>query len=348
MHEPPEGSFDPSMLREALIRRMYRRSSAEGQLRVPAVPGLIDEYVQLCANVCATLGVWYTPEQSAQLRAALETELAKAFKASPRSDVVISYHSPFGSAGVNFRVQADARTIEADYEQWVAVRPPPLFGTEPDAARAGPRRAGGRSAAFRVLDVGAGTGRNALALARRGHQVDAVEMTAKFADVIRAEAGREALRVNVIQSDVFTAMEGAHARYHLMVLSEVVPDFRTPHELRGMFELAAECLAPAGAWSSTPSWPATATCPTTPAVQLGQQCNSMIFTREEVKGAAVGLPLEPVADDSAYEYEKARLPAEAWPPTAWFEGWATGIDVFDVERDDCPIELRWLVYEKAG
>lgn len=73
------------------------------------------------------------PEQSAQLRSALETELAKAFKASPRSDVVISYHSPFGSAGVNFRVQADARTIEADYEQWVAVRPPPLFGTEPDA-----------------------------------------------------------------------------------------------------------------------------------------------------------------------------------------------------------------------
>lgn len=348
MHEPPEGSFDPSMLREALIRRMYRRSSAEGQLRVPAVPGLIDEYVQLCANVCATLGVWYTPEQSAQLRAALETELAKAFKASPRSDVVISYHSPFGSAGVDFRVQADARTIEADYEQWVAVRPPPLFGTEPDARVLDLAAQAADPAAFRVLDVGAGTGRNALALARRGHQVDAVEMTAKFADVIRAEADREALRVNVIQSDVFTAMEGAHARYHLMVLSEVVPDFRTPHELRGMFELAAECLAPGGRLVFNTFLARDGYVPDDAAVQLGQQCNSMIFTREEVKGAAVGLPLEPVADDSAYEYEKARLPAEAWPPTAWFEGWATGIDVFDVERDDCPIELRWLVFEKAG
>src|SRR6185437_5199478 len=98
----------------------------------------------------------------------------------------------------------------------------------------------------RVLDVGAGTGRNALALARRGHPVDAVEMTAKFADVMRAAADSESLRVNVIHSDVFSAMEGTRAEYHLMVLSEVVADFRTPHELRGMFELAAECLASGG------------------------------------------------------------------------------------------------------
>ena len=46
--------------------------------------------------------------------------------------------------------------------------------------------------------------------------------------------------------DVFTAMESVHDEYQLMVLSEVVPDFRTAQELRGVFELAAECLAPAG------------------------------------------------------------------------------------------------------
>lgn len=336
------------MLREAIIRRMYRRSSAEGQIRVPAVPGLIDEYVQLCGNVCATLGVWYTPEQSAQLRTALEVELAKAFKASPRSDVVIAYHAPFGSGGVNFRVQADARTIEADYEQWVAVRPAPLFGTEPDARVLDLAVEAADPTTFRVLDVGAGTGRNALALARRGHPVDAVEMTPKFADVMRAEADRESLRVNVIQSDVFTAMEGARAEYHLMVLSEVVPDFRTPHELRGMFGLAVDCLAPGGRLVFNTFLARDGYVPDDAAVQLSQQCNSMIFTREQVRGAAAGLALEPVGDDSAYEYEKARLPADAWPPTPWFEGWASGIDVFDVERDDCPIELRWLVFQKTG
>jgi hypothetical protein len=173
-------------------------------------------------------------------------------------------------------------------------------------------------------------------------------MTAKFADVMRAEADSESLRVNVIQSDVFSAMEGTRAEYHLMVLSEVVPDFRTPHELRGMFELAAECLASGGRLVFNTFLARDGYAPDDAAVQLSQQCNSMIFTREEVRGAAAGLPLEAVGDDSAYEYEKARLPADAWPPTAWFEGWASGIDVFDVERDDCPIELRWLVFQKTG
>lgn len=335
------------MLREAMIRRLYRRLSAEGHIRVPAVPGLIDEYVQLCNNVCATLGVWCPPEQSAQLRTALQAELAKAFKASPRSEVLISYEAPFGT-GVNFRVQADWRTVAADYEQWTQIRPPPLFGTEPDARVLALAAEAADPSAYRVLDVGAGTGRNALALARRGHPVDAVEMTAKFAEVIVAEAAGESLSVNVIQSDIFTAMEGVRDQYQLMVVSEVVSDFRTPHELRGMFELATDCLARGGRLVFNTFLPRDGYVPDDVAVQFSQQCNSMIFTRAEVAAAAAGLPLEPIPDDSAYEYEKAQLPPDSWPPTGWFEGWAGGLDVFDVQRDDSPIELRWLVFEKAG
>ncbi|MCV7349424.1 class I SAM-dependent methyltransferase [Mycobacterium parmense] len=340
-------TFDPSMLREAMIRRLYRRSVAEGQVVVPAVPGLIDEYVLLCSNICATLGVFHTAEQSAQLKKVLEAELAKAYKASPRSDVIISYNAPFGT-GVNFRVKAEWRTIDADYDQWVALRPAPLFGTEPDArvmALAG--EAADRSA-YRVLDVGAGTGRNALPLARLGHPVDAVEMAEKFAEVMRTDAESESLPVRVIASDVFTAVEGVHDHYQLMVLSEVVSDFRTPHELRGMFELAVDCLAPGGRLVFNTFLARPGYTPDDAAVQLGQQCNTMIFTREQVTGAVAGLPLELVSDDSAYDYEKAHLPATAWPPTGWFEGWSRGQDVFDVERDDSPVELRWLVYRKAA
>jgi 16S rRNA A1518/A1519 N6-dimethyltransferase RsmA/KsgA/DIM1 with predicted DNA glycosylase/AP lyase activity len=43
----------------------------------------------------------------------------------------------------------------------------------------------------RVLDIGGGTGRNTLALARRGHPVDVVEMTPKFAELIRDDAQRD-------------------------------------------------------------------------------------------------------------------------------------------------------------
>jgi SAM-dependent methyltransferase len=345
VQDQPSGALDPSILREALIRRLYRRSVATGEIRVPAVPSLIDEYVLLCANICATLNVWHTPEQSAQLRLALQAELAKAFKASSRSDIVISYDAPFGK-GVNFRVRADWRTVEADYDQWVAARPAPLFGTEADARVLALAGQADDPGACRILDVGAGTGRNALALARLGHPVDAVEIAPKFADVIRSDAERESLAVRVIESDVFTAMEGVRDEYQLIVLSEVVSDFRTTGELRGLFELAAGCLAPGGHLVFNTFLPRQGHVLDTATVEFGQQCNNMVFTRDEVTTAAAGLPLEPIADDLASEYEKAHLPDGAWPPTGWFEGWANGLDVFDVEPDDSPIELRWLVFQK--
>jgi SAM-dependent methyltransferase len=335
------------MLREAIARRLHRRAVAEGQITLPAVPGLIDEYVRMCENIFAGAGVQYTPEQSAQLRTVLEGELAKAYKASPRSNIVISFHAPFGTR-LNYRVKAEWWTIEADYDHWVAVRPPPLFGTEPDArvwALAG-ETADPRT--YRVLDIGAGTGRNALALARRGHPVDAVEMTPKFADIIRSEAERESLDIRVIQGDVFAATDGVQSEYQLIVVSEVVPDFRTASQLREVFDLAARLLAPGGRLVLNTFLARPGYTPDNAARELGQQCNSMIFTRDEVTSAAAELPLELVADDSAYEYEKTHLPEGAWPPTGWFDGWASGLDVFDVEREESPIELRWLVYQKAG
>jgi hypothetical protein len=82
--------------------------------------------------------------------------------------------------------------------------------------------------------------------------------------------------------------------------------------------------------------------------QLGQQVYTSIFTHDEMSTAAAQLPLELVADDSACEYEKAHLPDGAWPPTGWYDEWASGLDLFDIEREQCPIELRWLVYKKTA
>ena len=73
----------------------------------------------------------------------------------------------------------------------------------------------------------------------------------------------------------------------------------------------------------------------------------MIFTRDEMASGTARLPLELVADDSAVEYEESNLPEGAWPPTDWFVGWANGLDLFDVNADESPIELRWLVFQKA-
>src|ERR1700752_171715 len=228
-----------------MARRLYRRSVAMGQITVPAVPSLIDEYVRMCDNLFASVGVQYSPEEFAQLKTVLKTQLAEAYRTSSRSNIVISFHAPFGTA-LNYRVNTESATLASAYDGWVGNREGSLFGIEPDARVSALAAEAADPGTFRVLDIGAGTGRNALALARRGHPVDAVEMTPKFADVMRSEAESESLGVRVIQSDVFTAMEDVREEYQLIVLAEVVPDFRTTHELRGMFELAADCLAPGG------------------------------------------------------------------------------------------------------
>ena len=346
MKDPAVRSFNPSMLHEAMARRLYRRAVVTGQITVPAVPSMLDEYVKMCDNFFAVAGVQYTAEQSAQLKTVLEAELTKAYTASSRSNIIISFHAPFGIA-VNYRVTTESVTIGGAYDGWVATREGPLFGTEPDArvwALAGEAADPG---AHPVLDVGAGTGRNALALARRGHPVDAVEMSSKFADIIRSEAQRESLEVRVMNGDVFETMDGVRRDYQLIVLAEVVPDFRTTNELRGMFELAADCLAPGGRLVFNAFLARDGYTPDDAARELGQQCNTMIFTRDELTSAVSQLPLDLVGDDSAYEYEKTHLPDGAWPPTGWYDGWAGGLDVFDLDREESPIELRWLVYQKA-
>ncbi|ORV17902.1 class I SAM-dependent methyltransferase [Mycobacterium celatum] len=345
MDDPALRSVDPSMLREAMARRLYRRSVASGQITLPAVPAMLDEYVTMCHNVFAGMGVEFTADQFAQLKAVLAAQLTQAYTASSRSNIVISYHAPFGTT-LHYRVQAESSTIETEYDHWVTTREGPLFGTEPDArvwALAGETA---DPTTHPVLDIGAGTGRNALALARGGHPVDAVEISPKFAHIIRYEAERESLAVRIIERDVLASVDGLRRDYQLIVLSEVVPDFRTTQQLHAMFELAAQCLAPGGRLVFNAFLPRHDYTPDDAARELGQQCNTMIFTRDEMTAAAAPLPLELDSDDSAGEYEKAHLPQGAWPPTGWYDNWANGLDLFDVAPQESPVELRWLVYRR--
>lgn len=344
MENLPLRSSSPP-LRESMARRLYRRSVVTGEITLPAVPGMIDEYVSMCDTIFAGAGCEFSAEQLAHLRSVLADQLAQAYVASQRSNIVISYDSPVGTV-LNYNVGIHWWTVERAYENWIGTREPPLFGTEPDARVWDVANEAADPTTHRVLDIGAGTGRNALALARRGHPVDVVEMTPKFADMIRSDAERELLDVRVIQRDVFATIDDLRQDYWLILLSEVVSDFRTQQQLRGLFEIAAQCLAPGGRLVFNTFLARDDYTPDNAAIELGQQMYTRIFTQREVSSAAAGLPLELVADDSVYEYEKAHLPDGAWPPTSWYAEWVSGLDVFDVEREMSPIEMRWLVYEK--
>ncbi|HUB56371.1 MAG TPA: class I SAM-dependent methyltransferase [Mycobacterium sp.] len=346
MDDPAVSASSTPTLREAMARRLYRRSVAMGQVTVPAVPSLIDEYVKMCDNIFASVGVQYSPEEFAELKTVLKTQLDKAYRTSSRSNIIISFHAPFGTA-LNYRVNIESVTMAGHYDGWVTTKEGSLFGIEPDARVSVLAGEAAEPGTYRVLDIGAGTGRNALALARRGHPVDAVEIAPKLAHIIRTEAQRESLDVRVIERDVLATTDDVRDDYQLIVASELVPDFRTTQQLRAMFELAAHGLAPGGRLLFNTFLPREGYVPDDAARELGQQCNSMIFTWDEMSSAADLLPLELVADDSAYDYEKTHLPQGAWPLTPWYPNWASGLDVFDVERSDSPIELRWLVYQKS-
>lgn len=329
-----------------MTRRFYSRSVVTGEISLPAVPGMIDEYVTMCAGIFAGVGRKFSDEEIAHLRAVLEDQLAKAYSASPRSSIVISYNAPIGPT-LHYQVDTRWWTVEAAYEDWISPREPPLFGTEPDARVWALANEAVDPTTHRILDIGAGTGRNALALARRGHPVDVVEMTPKFAELIRAEAQRESLDVRVIARDVFSTKDDLRQDYQLIVLSEVVSDFRTTQQLRGLFELAAHCLAPSARLVFNAFLPCGGYTPDEAAREFGQQAYTTIFTRHEMASATAGLPLELVADDSVYDYEKTHLPEGAWPPTSWYADWVSGLDVFTIDREMSPIEMRWLVFRKT-
>jgi len=307
---------------------------------------MVDRYTEKCARIFAELGRPFTDPELAQLRAALAGQLAEAYSRSQRSSIEVSY-SAYVSQGLNYEVANRCWTLEEAYHDWIATREPPLFGTEPDARVWSLATAASDPRSFRVLDIGGGTGRNTLPLARRGHPVDVVELTEKFAESIRADAGIESLDVRVIQSDVFEAEDQLRRDYSLILLSEVVPEFRTVEKLRHLFELASRCLAPGGVLLFNVFLTDEAYTPDAAARQFAQQAYSGFFTRPELAAAAAGLPLELAADDCVYEYEQANLPAGTWPPTAWYVGWISGRDVFGLEHGDCPIDMRWLVYRKS-
>jgi SAM-dependent methyltransferase len=333
--------------RAAMLRRLQRRTEASGKLVMPAVPGLLEDYVEIFCGLFLQLGVNFSAQERDQFRNALEGELAIAFVASPRSEIVVTYDSPTGLA-VNYHVKARWQSLSARYESWLATRKPPLFGTEPDAKVWKLALTAEDPSLVPVLDVGAGTGRNAIALCRRGHPVDAVELTPRFAQMLRDDAQAESLPVRVFETDVFTNPADLRSDYGLMVLSEVVSDFRSAQQLRQLFELATHRLSVGGCLVFNVFLVKDGFSLDEAAFELAQQCYCAFFMRQDLAKASEGLPLRLTSDESVHAYEKAHLPAGAWPPTGWYEGWVNGLDVFDVSREQSPIGMRWLTYRKQA
>ena len=58
--------MQPSVLRQAIIRKLPNRLTAKAEILLPSVPGLVDHYVQGLAATWAALGRHFTPAELEQ------------------------------------------------------------------------------------------------------------------------------------------------------------------------------------------------------------------------------------------------------------------------------------------
>lgn len=343
----PARASNPIKQRQAMVRQLERRMACEGKIVFPAVPSMADDYADRCERLFAALGRRLNEAERAELHTKLLSQLELAFAQSQRSNITISYQAKV-SGILNYFISPQYPSVEQAYDEWVSTREPPYFGVEPDAKVLALAQQACHSSNSRVLDIGAGTGRNALALARLGLNVDAVEMTPKFADILSEAARKQSLPVNIIRTDILKTKGDLFGPYALIVLSEVVSDFRSVSQLRTLFELASQLLAPGGtlllnAFLTQPHY-----CADDAAREFGQLVYTGFFTQIELSEAFDGLPLELVSSESVYDYEQTNLPTDAWPPTKWYTDWVSGLDLFSTTREDSPIEFRWLLFRRTG
>jgi SAM-dependent methyltransferase len=225
-----------------------------------------------------------------------------------------------------------------------------LFGAHPDAKVLELARSLGAPAEVPIIDIGAGTGRNTIPLARAGHPVDAVELAPPLAAILREElAKHELTSTRVFEGNILDpALELPAAHYRLVVLAEVVAShFRELAEIRQLLEVAAKLLVPGGLLAFSAFLSQDGYKPDLAARELSQVLWCCLFTRKELADAAAGLPFERVADESVADFERAHQPEANWPPTGWFEEWAGGQDLFDLPAGKPPLELRWIVYRRV-
>ncbi|MEZ4298769.1 MAG: class I SAM-dependent methyltransferase [Polyangiaceae bacterium] len=344
-HPPPVRPG--SNLRQGMIGRISRRFRARAELALPAVPSLVPHYVEVLAEHFLALGRPFSAEELSGLSRVLLMKAREGFRQSPYSSIVVRYETADdGSLRINYAIAASVSTMASEYESWVATRKPPLFGASADARVLSALE--GLPGPSVCLDLGAGTGRNALPMARRGHEVIAVEPAPALANVLREAASAEGLGVTVVEADALSGdLSSAEGRCALAVASQVTSHLRSKEELRGLFAAMARALAPGGVGLVTAFLVADGRRLDVAAREAAQALWSTFFTREDLASALHGLPLKLASSEDAIAYEKAHLPEGAWPLTGWFEEWASGVDVFGVQ-DDPPISLRWLVFERRA
>lgn len=339
----------PAILKKAILYKLNSHISGRGELVLPCLPGLLEYYINIVETLFSHLGRPMPQERQLQLREMIKTKLAEGFSVSASSMLVIKYElvKP-PKTGMACQVTVHSPTMREQYKSWLERRKPPLFGSHPDAKVLATVAEFGNDTSLRILDVGGGTGRNALPLARNGHYVDVLELTPAFIEQLEAAVATEKLSINAIEGDILDPLVRMRpAFYQLAIAVEVVSHFRDVDQLRLFLAKMSDFICPGGVLLFNLFLTLDGYVPDPLVREMAQLAWSSLFTSEELATAMEGLPLAIVSNELVADYEHQHLPEEAWPPTTWFSSWATGRDVFPLANGRPPIELRWILCRRV-
>jgi SAM-dependent methyltransferase len=351
---------DAAVIQTAALIALNARTTYRGEVLLPCVPAALGAYCQQFSLMFQTFGRPLAQSEQEQLRQVLAQSLSQGYEANPSAMVVLTY--AVGASGnlrksFECRVEIATPDLSEQYQHWQSDSIAAPFGTQADAKvmhvlrEWGDRwRSQGTSpASLPLLDVGAGTGRNSLAMAGLGYPVDAIDVQPQFVAQLQQQADVEGVAISAIQADILdpkTQLKPQH--YALIVASEVVPHLRTVEQLQHLLAKLAAALRPGGLLLLNSFLTQADYQPDELTRQMAQVCWSSLFTPAEFAQALQGLPLELLSDESVVAYESAHLPASAWPPTPWFIPWATGHSAIPLNPGLPPFELRWLLYSSLS
>jgi 2-polyprenyl-3-methyl-5-hydroxy-6-metoxy-1,4-benzoquinol methylase len=339
---------DPAVIRQAVMKLVNQRTFGGGELDFPCIPSLTDAYVAKLAGLWATLARPASNEELAQLRMTVNQALTSGYQQSPFARMVVTYAAlPPPAQGVRYTIAVNLVSLADHYASWITNRQPPLFGKHADAKILALAAALGNPSESPILDVGAGTGRNAVPLAKLGHPMDAVEPVPEFVQQMTAAARSSHVSINVMAEDVLSPdliLKRDH--YKLIFLSEVITHFTRVVDVRTALAKLADALSPGGFLAFNAFLAVAGYKPDITVREVSHTAWSCVFTRTDMAFLTQELALESVSDANAHDYEKEHLPPDAWPPTQWFVDWSHGRNILDLPIGRSPIELCWLVYRK--
>jgi SAM-dependent methyltransferase len=339
-----------SKSRTAIVERLKRRSIGAGSFSAPCIPSLTEHYFSKLLQLFDALERPLERAEAEAMRRAFEDCVAQGFAASPYARFVFAYRpAESNPLALDCTMSVVSPSLEEQYQDWLegSAESQP-FGSQPDAMVMQIASALAHVGPIRVLDVGAGSGRNTLPLARARHAVDAIEPVRTLAQQLREAARAEQLEVGLFEHDFLREQSALGAeRYQLIVLSEVSPHFSQREFARAMPRLVGS-LAPGGTLLFNAFVAKNGYRPDAVAQETAQSVWSTFFTRVELEALASPLDLVLSRDEACLEFERSHLPKHAWPPTPWYVNWAQGRNLFSNLADEPPIELRWLAYQKSA